>query len=395
MTYTINGSSAPSSSTHGNGVYHANINQEENVAILNPGGPFNGESIRSMQSNVDQDTTVYLDGHGHDRGDTVDIWYDSTGCEEDTVVIDTGDFAGDFCLRVCSMQSIDKLYMSNVVTFKAMDAHGNLISPVYSQDNVYGNGETGDQNGDEFGDGTYQLHDTGDGCPAYYQICYIDRNGDEQTIIMSVDVADGDHSTIAINFICFGRGTLIECQDGMKRVEDLKPGDLVRTKDNGFQALQWIASRKLSGAEVKANPQIRPIKIKAGALGENMPAQDLSVSPQHRMLVSDWRCEAMFGEDEMLVPAKALINDSSVTVDHGAEEVEYFHFMFEQHEIVYANGVESESFHPGDFGLSTLDGAALTELFQVFPHLEQDVNAFGAPARPVLRAFEAHAMLQA
>ncbi len=146
---------------------------------------------------------------------------------------------------------------------------------------------------------------------------------------------------------------------------------------------------------MNANADIRPIRIRAGALGENLPKTDLVVSPQHRLLVGDWRCKSLFGEAEMLAPAKALINDLSVTVDYEAEEVEYFHFMFERHEIVFANGVESESFHPGDFGLSTLDEAALEELFLVFPHLEHDVTAFGAPARPVLRTFEARTMLSA
>ena len=67
----------------------------------------------------------------------------------------------------------------------------------------------------------------------------------------------------------------------------------------------------------------------------------------------------------------------------------------DRHEIVYANGVESESFHPGEFGLSTLNEAARKELFTIFPHLEADVSSFGAPARPVLRAFEARAMMSA
>ena len=126
-----------------------------------------------------------------------------------------------------------------------------------------------------------------------------------------------------------------------------------------------------------------------------MPERDLLVSPQHRMLVSDWRCEALFGETEMLVPAKALVNDSTVTVEYDADEVVYYHFMFAQHEIVYANGVESESFHPGELGLSTLDMAARDELFRIFPQLDGNVDAFGAPARPVLKNFEAKAMMSA
>lgn len=406
MTYSIFGSwdwggCSKDTSSSGTGVYDAVIDKYDNVQIDNPGGAYDGAWIRQMQQGVDKDTYVYLDGQGHDTGDTVDIRYDSKGCDVDTVVVDANDFSGNFCLNVSSMQTIDKLYMSNVVSFTELDCNGKAISPVYSQDNVYGGGETGDQNGGEFGEGTYDLKDGGT-----YQVCYIDRNGNEQTITLKAHVDHGDESIISIDYVdstpppppppvCFTRGTRIEVEGGFKLVEDLRPGDRVATKDNGFQPLQWIARRRISAGELARNSDLKPIRIRAGALGENMPAQDLLVSPQHRMLVTDWRCEALFGETEMLAPAKALVNDSTVTVEHGAEEVEYFHFMFRQHEIVFANGVESESFHPGDFGLSTLDQAALEELFLVFPHLEQDVDAFGAPARPVLRTFEARAMMSA
>ncbi|MDF0600827.1 Hint domain-containing protein [Psychromarinibacter sp. C21-152] len=380
----------------GSGVYEADINSADQVLIDNPGGSFDDKSIRTMQQNVDKDTNVYLDGTGHDAGEFVELKWDSKGDDVDTVTVDASHFEGDFCLSVHSIQTIDKLYMSNVVSFTGLDEHGNPITPVYSANNVFGGGETGDQNGGEFGDGSYELKETDGGSnPDYYEITYIDRNGETKTIQMNVHVDYGDTTNISIDYICFARGTLIEVEGGFKRVEELTPGDMVMTKDSGYQPLQWIASRKLGRADLARNPKIRPITIKAGALGENLPEADLTVSPQHRMLVKDWRCEALFGETEMLAPAKALVNDHTVTVDHAAEEVEYFHFMFEQHEIVYANGVESESFHPGDFGLSTLDQATLEELFQIFPHLEQDVDAFGAPARPVLRTFEAQAMMSA
>jgi hypothetical protein len=384
MTYSIKGS-----------IYQADINDDEKVRIDNPGGNFDNRSIKTLQQNTDGNTIVRLDGSGHDKGDNVNLQFDKYGCDVDAVSIDASQFEGNFCLNVNSIQTIDKLYISNVLTFAGVDKSGNPITPVYSYQNVNKNGESGDSNGDKWGDEGYKLHEPGGGAPAYYEITYLDRNGEEKTIQLNVDVACGDKTNICIDYICFARGTLIECQDGIKRVEELSPGDMVRTKDHGFQPLRWIASRKLGGSDLAANPHIRPIRIRAGALGENMPRADLVVSPQHRMLISGWRCEAMFGEDELLAPAKAMINDSSITVDHDRDEVEYFHFMFEQHEIVFANGVESESFHPGDFGLSTLDEAALEELFTVFPHLEQDAEAFGAPARPVLRTFEARAMMSA
>jgi hypothetical protein len=381
-------------------IYHADLASSKGVLINNPGGPYDNEKLADFQSDFCGNTYVILDASnqgfevtkGIVEGDDVLIKYGKYSHEIDIVQVDAQTFIGDFELTLKSIQSEDKLYISNVVSFTAFGSKGPL-GDTYTGQNVYGGGESGDQNGAEFGDGTYHLGvPVGAKVPKFYEITYFDRDGNLRTITL-----DGTHQTptLALDYICFARGTLIEVEGGVKPVEDLLPGDRVRTKDSGYQPLQWIASRRLGADELARNPDIRPIRIRAGALGADMPRTDLVVSPQHRMLVDDWRCEALFGETEMLAPAKALVNDRSITVDHDAVEVQYFHFMFDKHEIVYANGVESESFHPGDFGLSTLDEAALNELFLVFPHLAHDVNAFGVPARPVLRTFEARAMLSA
>lgn len=188
--------------------------------------------------------------------------------------------------------------------------------------------------------------------------------------------------------LCHATGTMIDVEGGQKPIEALQIGDMVRTKDNGYQPVRWIASRTLSAADLAANPSLRPIRIKAGALGEAKPSRDLSVSGQHCILLDDWRCELLFGEDEVLAPARALINDHSITVDHSVEEVTFYHFMCDAHEIVFSNGVETESFHPDFTGASALDEAKRDELFQLFPELETGVGAFGATARATLNDFE-------
>lgn len=188
-------------------------------------------------------------------------------------------------------------------------------------------------------------------------------------------------------------GTLIDTVDGPRPVEALEVGDLVRTKDNGFQKIRWIAARTLDRAALDNASQLRPIRIKAGALGENKPERDLVVSPEHCILLDDWRCELLFGEDEMLAPARALLNDSTICTDHSAEDVTYYHFMFDQHEIVYSNGAETESFHPATGGVDALDEAKRTELFTLFPQLEHDLYAFGPQARAVLKSYEADVLL--
>lgn len=188
-------------------------------------------------------------------------------------------------------------------------------------------------------------------------------------------------------------GTLIDVDGGQKRVEDLRVGDMVRTKDSGLRPVRWIASRRLDRAALAADPGLRPIRIRAGALGQAKPARDLVVSPQHCVLLSDWRCELLFGEDEVLAPARALLNDGTVTVDHGATEVTYYHFMFDRHEIVYSNGAETESFHPAAAGVAALDQAKRDELYKLFPELEFDADAYGPQARSTLRPYEAEVLM--
>jgi hypothetical protein len=188
-------------------------------------------------------------------------------------------------------------------------------------------------------------------------------------------------------------GTLIETDRGQKPVEELEVGDLVLTKDDGLQPVRWIASRTLDAAALAADPALRPIRIRAGALGEARPARDLVVSPQHCLLIDDWRCELLFGEDEVLAPARALLNDSTITVEHGVEAVTYYHFMFDRHQIVYSNGAETESFHPASAGTEALDEAKREELYKLYPELEHDAGAYGPQARATLKPYEAEVLL--
>ena len=183
-------------------------------------------------------------------------------------------------------------------------------------------------------------------------------------------------------------GTLIDVSGGQKPVEELEVGDLVRTKDNGYQAVRWIASRRLTANDIAADPSLRPIRIKAGALGPARPSHDLVVSQQHCLLIDDWRCEYLFGEDEVLAPARALLNDTTVLIDRSCGEVTYYHFMFDSHEIVYSNGVETESFHPAAAGIEVIDPARRAELVGLFPQLDDDTDAFGPLARATLRDHE-------
>ena len=186
---------------------------------------------------------------------------------------------------------------------------------------------------------------------------------------------------------------MIVVRGGEKPVEDLQVGDLVRTKDNAYQPIRWIASRVLDLSALNADPSLRPIRIQANALGAQKPKRDLIVSQQHCVLIDDWRCEILFGEDEVLAPAKALLNDATITIDRTSDEVTYYHFMFDGHEIVYSNGVETESFHPAYGGADALGADQRAEMLKLFPQLANDMGAFGPKARGTLRTHEVDVLM--
>ena len=169
--------------------------------------------------------------------------------------------------------------------------------------------------------------------------------------------------------MCFAAGTLIETADGPRAVEELKIGDLVETRDNGLQPIRWAGMRHLSAADLEANPKLRPIRIRKGALGSGLPAADLVVSPQHRVLVRSRIAQRMFGADEVLVAARQLCQIDGIDIAGDAEGVSYHHIMFDRHEVVISNGAETESLFTGPEALRAVGPAAREEIFTLFPEL--------------------------
>ncbi|MFC0341199.1 Hint domain-containing protein [Paracoccus niistensis] len=178
---------------------------------------------------------------------------------------------------------------------------------------------------------------------------------------------------------CFVAGTLILTEDGERAVESFSVGDGVVTRDDGARLIRWIGSRKVSAAELTRNPRLRPIRVRAGALGENTPSSDLLVSPQHRVLVRSKTAQKMFGTEEVLVAAKQLVLLDGIDIAEDVESVEYFHILFDRHEVVISNGAETESLYTGPEALKSVGKAAREEIFALFPELrDRDYAVPGA-----------------
>lgn len=215
----------------------------------------------------------------------------------------------------------------------------------------------------------------------------------------TVEVLDGTgavigsftFSNIETVIPCFTPDTIILTNTGEKRVDALAVGDKVLTRDNGYQTIRWIGARTLSSHDLAAQPSLNPVCIRAGALGTGLPERDMTVSPQHRMLIAGSHAQMLFGVAEVLVAAIHLVNDSSI-MRVWPQTVTYIHLLFDRHEIIRGDGAWTESFQPGEQTLQGMQSPQRDELLALFPNLTQGKSY--SSARLTLKSFEAKVLLK-
>lgn len=186
--------------------------------------------------------------------------------------------------------------------------------------------------------------------------------------------------------ICLARGTLVDTAEGPRPVEDLAAGDAVRVLSGGHAVLRVICRRSFGPQALAQNPRLCPVRITAGSLGAGLPRRDLLVSRQHRMLVSSRVAERMFGTRDALVPAIRLIGLPGIGIATGTERVEYFHLLFDRHQVIFAEGAPTESLFTGPEALKAVSPEARAEILTIFPELARaeyiPAPACMIPSRP-------------
>lgn len=207
------------------------------------------------------------------------------------------------------------------------------------------------------------------------------------TYTISDGVNDDTGFVIVDSVPCFTRGTRISTARGDVPVEELKLGDQVLTRDNGLQPIRWIGSRV-----TEAKGKHAPIRIRAGTFGKH---EEIFLSPLHRVLIKDCVAELLFGSSEVLVAARDLVNDNTVRIVEGGD-VEYYHLLFDTHEVVFSEGLETESFLPGPLLKSSFEEEIAAEIYDLFPEIDpQTGEGYGSAARRTLKSFEAQLLAKA
>jgi len=291
-------------------------------------------------------------------------------------------------------------FWDDQITIIALDAYGNEVPVTFSDlafhHTVSGNTIDADGNVSPGVDGSGAGDTVTVTIPgSIVSLQIIHDNGDSASHSGVVQIGPIDFDIGDVVVPCFTLGTMILTPTGEKPVEELRVGDGVITRDNGVQNIVWIGTKSLEVQMLRDSPHLRPVKIHAGSLGAGLPDRDLILSPNHRLLISNEVTSLYFEEQEVLAAAKHLINNKSVHM-LGAMDVTYIHFMFDNHEIVLANGSWTESFQPGDYSLKGIGSAQRNEIFELFPDLKSPdgIGSYLA-ARKVLKKHEASLILPA
>jgi len=180
-------------------------------------------------------------------------------------------------------------------------------------------------------------------------------------------------------FGAVARGTLVATGTGTVAVEDPTPGTLVQTADNGLQPVLWIGAMSIvPGAPQNINGLMR---VTADSFGLGRPMPDLMLAAGARLL----RRPTQARPDQFagLVPITELCDGDSIIEITPPAPVTVFHLVFERHQILCANGLELESYHPGLHAEMSISQEMMSIFLALFPHVRQ-LDDFGPLAYPRL-----------
>ena len=186
---------------------------------------------------------------------------------------------------------------------------------------------------------------------------------------------------------CFTPETMIQTVDGEQPVEWLEKGVRVITRDHGAQPIRAIIRVTRTPAWFAENPDQCPVEIARGGLDHEFPLDCLRLGGNHRMLLRDSMSELYFGFNEVLVPLRAW--GAGDFMRHVVPEgpVTFTYLIFEQHEIIQAEGVWVESFFPDAQSMASLDTAQGQAVMDI---MDKNVHA----ARQVLTLPEAELVVR-
>ncbi|WP_235866771.1 Hint domain-containing protein [Salibaculum griseiflavum] len=183
-------------------------------------------------------------------------------------------------------------------------------------------------------------------------------------------------------FASLARGCLLTTDRGTVAIEDILPGDKVKTVTNGFQTVRWRGSITIMPPKRASEETASTLtRISADALGIGRPMPDLLLGPSARLYHRTPAIERFTGHGAAFVPARDFIDGNVIFEVAPPSPVPVFQLGFARHERIVANGVELDSYNPGVRHTLGLRGDLLDLYLGLFPQVDS-LDDFGLLLHP-------------
>jgi hypothetical protein len=186
-------------------------------------------------------------------------------------------------------------------------------------------------------------------------------------------------------------GATLQTDKGEVQVQDLIPGQRILTRDRGFQTVLWAGHCDLPADAMQTDTGLRPVLIRAGALGPNLPAKDMTVAQSQRLLVEGPLTKLMFGQREVFVPAAYLIGYPGIE-QAPATQTRAVRILCANHEVIWADGIWTETHQAGAYAPAQMNKAQAIEIEMILLENSSKAMVFTS-ARRTLKRHEADLLL--
>lgn len=197
-------------------------------------------------------------------------------------------------------------------------------------------------------------------------------------MLITIDENPGELRLADLLCLSLHRGTRVMLASGGQiPVEKLTPGMRLLTRDHGAQELRFMGKTTL-----RARGAFAPVVIPAGVMGNE---GELVIGAHQRLFVYNRSRLPGQTQSELLVQARHLVDGERIYTREGGF-ADYFSLVFDQHEMIYAEGLAVESLRVHHSTLATLPSSLREEVSRELPglsqgqHQGQEVDASLLPA---------------
>lgn len=180
-------------------------------------------------------------------------------------------------------------------------------------------------------------------------------------------------------FAAFGRGMLIPTEQGLVAIEDLVPGDRVKTVEGDPTEVLWIGSTTFVPADMGMRATL--IRVTADSFGVSKPDSYLTLGPHARVLLTPPHLKSVAAGQELLTPIGHFVDNVNIIKIRPPTPIRLFHICLGRHAAIDVGGVAVETFHPGLQALRQVSHATRDKFLGLFPHIAHYTD-FGPLAHP-------------